>query len=651
MKSLKLDKSLDFLIESLYLGIIFLIPIYFGVFISSAHPFDFQKMTLFKMILFFLIFFSVIRFAFYYNFKKLFARVFGKYFYIPFFILVFSLITVLWSVDPRLSFYGSLERQVGWMSEFYFFLFFIILTLNLVISKNKSKKIKNLLITSVLSSFLVSLYAVFQFLGWDFIVWDEPVRETRRAMSTLGQPNFLGSFLLLTLPFSLCLAASSKKVYLRAAYISLFFIQFIAIIFSGSRGAWVGLLAASFLILALFYYRKNKKIFFSGLALIIIILLVLIFGNNFASKRFQDSFNFSSGSTSVRSYIWSASLNILDDRDWGYGLENQKDALWKNYKVDWAVDNKVNVVFDRAHNLFLDIVLTIGLIGLFFYLWFYYFSFKLAINNIREDKNTILSLAIFWSLTAYLVSLLFNFSVVVTSIYFWMVISLLISLNFVSEAYASYEHTKKDIILKKILVFIVLLLCSFGFWREVRNFNADYYFLKFKQFFLVQEVPASVVTFSYLREEAPVYQEYYYQFIGTVFGNFNNFPDETSRHIAKEEVGLVFLELEKEKNNNSFSYRLARAQALAILGNFTESDNLFRDLLWDSSKYPDFYFNKAKMEIMRENFPLAKNNLEIALELLPPEESLSSEINAKALRLYRDKIILEMSLVDSLINN
>lgn len=646
MKNFKLDIFLDFLIEFFYLGIIFLIPVYFGVFSASAHPFDFQKMTLFKMLLFFLLFFSFVKFIFYNNFKKLFFKIFNKYFYTAFFVLIFSFITILWSVNPHLSFYGSLERQAGWLNEFYLFLFFIVLTLNLVIAKNKSNKIKNLLITSVLSSFVVSFYAVCQFLGWDFVVWDEPVKETGRAISTLGQPNFLGSFLLMTIPFSLCLAIGSKRLYLKIVYIFFFIIQLLAIIFSGSRGAWVGLIVASFLILILFYYKKSKSLFFGGIAIIVIALLFLIFSNNFISHRFKESFNFSSGSTSVRSYIWSASLNVLDERDWGYGLENQKDALWRYYQINWAVDSKVNVVFDRAHNLALDIVLSIGLIGLFFYLWFYYFVFRLAINNIREDKNIIISLAVFWSLVAYLVSLFFNFSVVATSLYFWMIISLLVALNFVSTPYVKEEYSKKQLLFKRLLVLLILILCSFGFWREVKNFNADYYFLKFKQFFFLKEVPASVLTFSYLRNESPFYQEYYHQFVNIIFNNFNNFTDKASRYLAEEEVAIVFLELEKDTKNKSFSYRLARAQALAILGNFIDSEKIFKDLQWEAPNYPDFYFQKAKMDLMRGDLVLAQTNLETTLSLLPSEESLDSSINLKALELYKKSVFSEMRLIN-----
>lgn len=651
MRDLKLNNFLDFLIEFFYLSVIFFIPIYFGFFLNSAHPFDFQKMVLFKILLFFLIFFSSIKFIFYFNFKKIFVKLFNKYFYIAFFVLLFSLLSVFWSVNPHLSFYGSLDRQAGWLNEFYIFLFFIILTLNLVIFENKSNKIRNILITLVISSAVVSFYAIFQFFGLDFIVWEEPALETGRAMSTLGQPNFLGSFLLLTLPFSLCLMAGTKNFYLKVAYILLFLVQFLALFFSGSRGAWVGLLLASFFILLFFYYKKNKKIFFSGILIIIIFFSFLSLGNNVISQRFQQSFNTKQGSVSVRAYIWEASLKVLDNRDWGYGLENQKEALWEFYQPDWAINNKVNVVFDRAHNLLLDIVLTVGLFGLFFYLWLYYFVFKLAIKNIRENKNVVISLAAFWALAAYLISLFFNFSVVVTNIYFWLIVSLLIVLNFNPRKTVIIKYSRKEIIYKKGLVLIILLFCLFGIWREIKSINTDYYFLKFKHFFSYQEFPAAIVTFSYLREDSPIYYEYYYYFIDMVFNNYEKFKNKALDYMVKEEIYLVFLELEKDKNNKSFSYNIAKAQASAILENFSDSDEIFKDLQWKSPNYPRIYFNRAKAEIIKENYEVAKDYLEITLNLLPSEDELDSKTNLKALKSYKNKVSSEIILVDNLINN
>jgi len=49
--------------------------------------------------------------------------------------------------------------------------------------------------------------------GFDFVDWYEPASRTFRIFSTIGQPNFLGSWLLLVIPIIvLFLIHASKKI-------------------------------------------------------------------------------------------------------------------------------------------------------------------------------------------------------------------------------------------------------------------------------------------------------------------------------------------------------------------------------------------------------------------------------------------------------
>jgi putative inorganic carbon (HCO3(-)) transporter len=527
-------------------------------------------------------------------------------------------------------------------------LFFVIISLNLIFSRNKDKKIKNLLITAVISATIVAVYAILQFFGYDFLIWEEPAVITKRAMSTLGQPNFLGSFLLLTLPLPLYLFDRGKNLSIKIFWIFSFALQLLAIIFSGSRGAWMGLIGVTLLFLIVFYYQKNKKIFFSGLGAIIVLVLVLMFGHNTISQRFQSAFDVSQGSTSVRASIWSASLKSLSGKDWGYGLENQKEAIWTYYQTDWAVFSKVNVIFDRAHNLFLDIVLTVGLIGLFLWICFYYFILKTSFNNIVFDRDPLLSLILFWSLASYLISLFFNFSVVATMVYFWLISAIIIAINHTDDFkdFGWGDDYEKNITIKKIFVLIVLFLCLMGVWREIKNLSVDYYFLKTKQFFYQQEIPASTLTFSYLRAENPVYYEYYYDFIDMVFNNFGKFKDLTSKEMAMGEIRAISEIIENDNRNKSFQHNLARAQALALLGNFSEAEKIFNELEIKSPYYPNIYYKKAKMRILQSDFSSAENYFRKTLSLLPPDYSLNSEINLKALQNYKLLVNKELKALD-----
>ncbi len=650
MKGNLVKKKIDLLIEFFYLSIVFLIPLYFGFVLLSANPFEFQKMLLFKVLLLLLLFLSSLKFIFQPQFCFSFFKIFGKYFIIPSVVVLFYLLTVMWSIDPRLSFYGSLGRQMGFVGEFYFFLFFVIVFLDLIFSENKERKINRIILTGVISSFVVSVYAIFQFFGYDFLTWEEPASITKRAMSTLGQPNFLGAFLLLTIPLSLYLFNESKRVIFKIVYFLIFVLQFLAMVFSGSRGAWLGLMIASALFLFIFYYRKNKKVFFLGLGALILFLLFLIFGSSVPSERFRSAFNVSRGSSSVRVSVWSASLDFIKENKMGIGLEGQKDAIGPYYQKDWAVLSKVNVVFDRAHNLFLDLIIEVGVIGAIIWLFFYYFVFKISFQNILKGQNRSLSVAIVWALMAYLISLLFNFSVIVTHLYFWLFVSVIFANNHSPDlkSLSRDDRCGENLVARRILVFIALILCFGGIWRQAVNFNIDYYFLKTRQFFSQKEIPAASLSFSYLRRGAPSNHEYYYSFISLVFDDFIKFKDISSQSIALEEIENIFKILEKDHKNKSFAYSMAMAQSFALLGNYDRAGEIFRDLELSYYKYPNFYFKKAKMELLRSDFSLAEVYLQKTLNLLPEDDEVVSEINSRALMSYRNLVIGDLNYINNI---
>jgi hypothetical protein len=52
------------------------------------------------------------------------------------------------------------------------------------------------------------------------------------SFSTLGQPNFLGSFLLLTLALPIYLIKKNNKIYYKFLLILILVIQFLALVFT-----------------------------------------------------------------------------------------------------------------------------------------------------------------------------------------------------------------------------------------------------------------------------------------------------------------------------------------------------------------------------------------------------------------------------------
>lgn len=629
-------KIADFFIEFFYLAIIFLVPLYFGFLFITDNPFELQKTVLFRALLFPLIFFSLLKFAGDSNFKTAFTKSFKSYFFWPLLIVVFSVLSLCWSIDHQTAFWGSADRQLGVLSGIYFFLFFLFLSLNLILSSDKRKKIDRLITVVVWSSFFVSLYALAQYFGYDFLNWEEPAHLTKRSISSLGQPNFLGSFLILTIPLNVYLIKKKSGFFFPGLYLLLGLTELAALICSGSRGAWLGLLLAALIAGFYFYFRKNKAIFLSVLALVICSGLVLLLSGGSVGHRFRSAFALNSGSSAVRISLWSSSFSAVKQRWFGYGLDNQAEALISFYQPDWAINNKVNVVVDRGHNLILDHLLTLGVIGLSLFLFFYYLIFKRLNENIKND-DTFLSKALWLALSAYLISLLFNFAVVTTSIYFWAYLALIVSLNFKTELKSEAEVKKLDWISISLLS-LAALLALVGIRREMKTLEADYFFLSAKNLFFQGQVPAAILTFTYLDQANPIHNDYHYQLINWVFDNSRDFPDESSRYIALKQIEKYDREMSAAADDSWF-YLLARTQTSVLLSDPLAADRTALRLIEKSPHYPLLYFKLAKAEEYRSNPLAAQKYYQRALELLPEENQLDSSINLQALRNFKAAVL------------
>ena len=634
-------KMSDLLVELTYLSILFLIPLYFNFFFPSFDPFESSKMILFRSLVWFLLFLSIWRFFGISGSGEKILIFTKKYLLVFLALLFFMFLSLLWSVDAHWSFWGNFSRQISLHNELFFVVALFLLAVNLFLSKNIKKAVERIFWTVTISSFLVSLYAICQYFGLDFLTWQEAALETKRAMSSLGQPNFLGSFLLLTIPLSFYLARYSKNIYGKIFLDLVLLSQLLALLFSGSRGAWLGLMAV--LVVVFLVYKKSRKITLIIGSSFIVMALTLFFTNNVFSQRFKGAFNLSEGSSSVRTFLYNNSWQASLDNPLGFGLENQREALIPYYEISSAEKNKVNVIFDRAHNVFLDIILSLGFLGLIIYLYLYYFIFKIIRRNFilgEKDKDLFLILGL--SILAFLVSICFNFATVVTIIYLYFIIAIIFALDFRKknddlfqekiEADINLGNYKK--VLRSVIILSVTLLSVWGLNREFKNWRADYYFSQIQNNLLGGEVPTAMELFSYFQENKPLPRAYYDVFISLIFDNINYMNDSTSRLFAKEKAALV-AELYYQKDGQSFFYNLNKAQALALVGKFDESWTMFYELEKTSPFYPDIYLKEARLAQLQKNNDLAREKYQKVLELLPAEEEVEGDINLGALLHYK----------------
>jgi hypothetical protein len=333
-------------------------------------------------------------------------------------LLVFVLtvfFSLLWSVAPVLSIIGSAPRFMGVLT---YSVFFTLGLYALSLSQNEEGR-KVVLLTIVLSNALVVIYGLLQIVGLDPLVSAWRLEFfLGRTFSVLGQPNALGSFILLTLPF---VWIAGKKARFKILSVC----NVVVLLSTSSRAALLGLIvmviAFMFVRLDEIKKRMNKKNV--GIVAIVFIILVGIGWQSF-SHRFSGAIE-GGRSSSARMIILGDTLEMIKARPFGYGLDTMGIVYPRFMSAEIHEYEPLTAGVDRAHSMPLDLLITLGPLGLISYYGF----LMLLISQLwkkRRDENSNVITAGGLALVGYSVSLLFGFEMVATAVFFWIVCGLVV---------------------------------------------------------------------------------------------------------------------------------------------------------------------------------------------------------------------------------
>ncbi len=281
--------------------------------------------------------------------------------------LVMALATAF-SVDPRLSLWGSHERQQGLCTLLGYLILFLLIAANL----RSRPQVDRLFLAMVWGSAPVVAYGLVQAAGLDPLDWHTDAASP--VLSTLGRANFLGSYLVLVLPLTLRQALLARRPW---SYAVLAGGQLTCLAFSQARGAWLGLGAAALTFGLAWAVVAGKR----RLALMVMLgtALGVVFvgslnwpgsplaplGRLSGLERLAMLARVDAGSTAARLTIWRATLPLIAARPWlGYGPETMRAVFAHVFPPQLVYYQGRHVAVDRAHNLWLDLGMSAGLVGL-----------------------------------------------------------------------------------------------------------------------------------------------------------------------------------------------------------------------------------------------------------------------------------------------
>ena len=293
------------------------------------------------------------------------------------------------------------------------------------------------------------VYGSLQIFGLDIFPWSESSFFSHRIFSTLGQPNFFASWLLLTGPIIIYFLlrfkrqtnmSVFKKYFYRPLFICLFLFYLIILILTQSRGGWIGFFFGMLFLALLILYKKNKQIIFTCLlSFFIVFIIIIVFLNSFNNlvagpedsftvKRLKSITNLAQ-TGKLRLIWWQNSIDLISQSPViGHGPETQHSLFIPYYQPEYAALEAINVFPDRAHNDLIDMILVSGMLGLLAYLFLiisvFYAGLKFVIKT-QFNENSLMILVLVTGVLAYLISLQFSFHIIPTAVYFWAYLAII----------------------------------------------------------------------------------------------------------------------------------------------------------------------------------------------------------------------------------
>ncbi len=444
----KLSVFCDKVIEAGWLVALIVVPLFFNIY--SQRVFEPDKLFLLRAISLLIVTAWVIRFidsgAIRSNseFEKMQGANLKKWIFnmplvLPTLLLAgIYLLSTLFSITPGISLWGSYTRLQGTVTMFsYLIVFFSILGL-----MRKREQVNLLWIILILTSVPISIYGLLQHLHLDPIQWggERAASVPSRVVSTMGNPIFLGAYLIMVIPVTLARIVETFLVFLdrkqRAIsslliiflYVFIMGLQLLCLLFTQSRGPFLGLLGGLyfFIFLSLLYLRRKdanqgclnrheiiKAFVFTALSIpvgvipaylfltflkrgfrwlwfswlihavltgAILVLLVLPHPSFSSFQKFPflgrlvQLSDTETGSVKVRMLIWKGTIELLKADPLraviGYGPESIQTIYPRYYPPALAQHAYRSSPVDRSHNETFDVFVTTGLLGLGVYIFF-----------------------------------------------------------------------------------------------------------------------------------------------------------------------------------------------------------------------------------------------------------------------------------------
>ena len=336
-------------------------------------------------------------------------------------LIILAFISTLFAQDKFISIFGETNRNEGLLTILnYYFVF-----LNIKNISNKNYKINMVKVFLILGIFQV-IYSILQvYTNVDFI---KHFSKNYMAMGLCGNPNFFGSYMVMLVLISSTLYLLKDKII----YFVLSLIYALGLFLANSTAPFIGFVLG-LIFLIIFSFKNINKI---NLIKLITLFIILFFINDYTLNLRYETIKEDNRRYNIK-YEITDTVNSIVSKNNEYNYGSSRIKLWKNlipvakkyYLFGAGLDNlrvvypkDKGLVYDKAHNIYYQILITNGIFALSIYCLLCLIIF---IKGFKIKDN--LYIALYVAFVGYSIQAFGNISVIDVAPYFFIILGLLYS--------------------------------------------------------------------------------------------------------------------------------------------------------------------------------------------------------------------------------
>ena len=349
--------------------------------------------------------------------------------------IFYAYVSYVFAYDQRIALLGFLNRREGLLVLSSYYIFLLVST-----TLRDKKYIKWLVYLLSFNVIMQICYGFLQIFEVNFFLGIEVRYKWKYAFGFVGNSNFLSSLvvLLLGIWFGVYLFNDQKSLF----NIIILEVFLLGHVICGSMSGFVGLLVMillSIVYIVYCYFQKNNwKILLKKLCLIVLLFICNIFILSLTGKNqyYKDVLELNSQFSEVVSGEIEDNFGTGRIYIWRKAFENMNDYIITGIGIDQfyyiggeqtIYDSYTGAPVDKAHNEYLQILVTEGVFKCLTYIIFLMWIFvKSLIKIFKSNNNNYLFYGLFFAFTGYCVQAFFNISITRVAPIFFIISGLLI---------------------------------------------------------------------------------------------------------------------------------------------------------------------------------------------------------------------------------